>query len=120
MNEQTKPQLERNLYPKTEIIEIGFIQVSKLHSLYWEVYGNPNGLPAILIHGGPGTGSRPSFVRIFDPTIYKIFQIDLRGSAKSLPRGCIEENSIYHIISDIEVFRVYSKVEIWHTVYAGS
>ena len=64
------------LYPPIEARKSGFLRVSDLHEVYWEESGNPNGLPVIGVHGGPGGGSSPEMRRFFDPTVYRIILMD--------------------------------------------
>jgi proline iminopeptidase len=79
------------------------LKVSALHTIYWEVSGNPNGKPVIILHGGPGNGSSPRYRRYFDKEAYKVIQIDQRGSGKSTPHACLEENTTQDLINDIEL-----------------
>jgi proline iminopeptidase len=96
------------------------LKVSEIHSIYWEVSGNPEGKPVIILHGGPGGGSSPSYRRYFDKTAYRIVQFDQRGAGKSTPAACLEENTTQHSIADIEKLREMLKIEKWHTVFGGS
>jgi pimeloyl-ACP methyl ester carboxylesterase len=58
-------------------------------SLYWETCGNPAGKPAVVLHGGPGSGCTPGFRRYFDPAAYRIVLFDQRGAGRSLPHGLL-------------------------------
>ena len=75
----------RTLYPEIEPYETGRLQVSDLHNLYYELSGNPQGKPAVFLHGGPGGGTSPESRRYFDPQTYKIVVFDQRGAGKSTP-----------------------------------
>jgi proline iminopeptidase len=108
------------LFEPFEPIETGMLKVSEIHSIYWEVSGNPEGKPVIILHGGPGGGSSPSYRRYFDKTAYRIVQFDQRGAGKSTPAACLEENTTQHSIADIEKLREMLKIEKWHTVFGGS
>ena len=107
-------------YPIQEPHEDGFIQVSDLHDIYYEISGKKDGLPALVMHGGPGGGSSPSYRGFFDPEVYKIVQMDQRGAGKSTPHASLVDNTTWHIIDDMEKLRNHLKVEKWHTVFGGS
>ena len=107
------------LFPEIEPNEQGMLNVSPLHSIYWERSGNPNGLSVLIIHGGPGGGSSPSYRRYFDPKKFNIFQFDKRGCGRSTPHSELEENTTHHLIEDIEKIRQLLKIESWH-VFGGS
>ncbi|EAS04598.1 proline iminopeptidase (macronuclear) [Tetrahymena thermophila SB210] len=113
-------QERRRLYKGLDQYETGFLQVSEIHTIYWEVSGNPNGKPALILHGGPGSGSDPLYRGFFDPAIYKIVQFDQRGSGKSTPFASLEENTTWDLVKDCEKIRETLKIEKWHTVIGGS
>ena len=71
--------IEEILYPKIEANTTGSLKVTELHTIGWERSGNPSGAPVIVIHGGPGGGSQPSYRRYFNPEKYDIIQFDQRG-----------------------------------------
>jgi pimeloyl-ACP methyl ester carboxylesterase len=73
------------LHPPVEPHETGTLDVGDGHSLYWEVSGNPDGKPAVVLHGGPGSGSSPGLRRYFDPARYRIVLFDRRNSRRSTP-----------------------------------
>ncbi|EGG06783.1 uncharacterized protein MELLADRAFT_116405 [Melampsora larici-populina 98AG31] len=93
--------------------------VSKIHTLYVEQSGNPNGKPVIFIHGGPGGGCSEFDRRYFDPKIYRVVLFDQRGAGKSTPPSCLEENTTWDLVSDIEKIREHLKIEKW-VVFGGS
>jgi len=107
------------IFPEIEPKEEGFFKVSTLHSIYWERSGNPKGLPILILHGGPGGGSSPSYRRYFDPEKFNIVQFDQRGCGKSTPHSELKENTTHHLIEDIEKLRQYLKIESWN-VFGGS
>ena len=109
-----------DLFPPFEPFQTGMLKVSALHTIYWEVSGNPNGKPVIILHGGPGNGSSPRYRRYFDKEAYKVIQIDQRGSGKSTPHACLEENTTQDLINDIENVREMLNIDKWHTVFGGS
>ena len=73
------------LYPPIEPIRTGMLEVSKVHTLYWEESGNPSGKPVVFLHGGPGGGTDAKVRRFFDPEKYRIVLFDQRGCGKSTP-----------------------------------
>ena len=107
------------LYPPIEARRTGFLRVSDLHEIYWEESGNPQGLPVIGIHGGPGGGSSPEMRRFFDPTVYRIILIDQRGCGKSTPHSELRENDTWALVSDIEAVREHLGIEKW-VLFGGS
>ena len=107
------------LYPKIEPYETGMLSVSERHTIAWECAGNPEGIPGIVIHGGPGGGSQPSYRQYFDPEKWNIIQFDQRGCGKSTPYADLEENTTMHLVSDIEALRNHFNIETWH-VFGGS
>lgn len=107
------------LYPPLEARRSGFLKVSDLHEIYWEESGNPNGIPVIGIHGGPGGGSSPEMRRFFDPTVYRIILFDQRGCGKSTPHSELTENTTWALVSDMERLREHLGVEKW-VLFGGS
>ena len=107
------------IFPEIEPNEKGILKVSSLHSIYWEKSGNQNGVPVLIVHGGPGGGSSPTYRRYFDPNIFNIVQFDQRGCGRSTPHSELKENSTNHLIEDIEKLRRFLKLESWH-VFGGS
>ena len=94
-----------DLYPETEPYETGILKVSAIHKLYWEQSGNPDGVPALFLHGGPGSGATPAHRRFFDPAHYRIIIVDQRGAGRSLPLGAIEDNTTPNLVGDLEKLR---------------
>ena len=72
---QSPESLGDVLYPPTEPHTTGMLEVSKLHTIYWEVSGNPSGTPVMVLHGGPGGGSQAEYRRYFDPAVYRVVQV---------------------------------------------
>ena len=108
-----------DLYPEIEPYRTGTLDVDDYHRLYWEESGNPNGTPALFLHGGPGSGATPVHRRFFDPDHYRIIILDQRGSGRSVPLGRLDDNTTPHLISDLEVLRHHLGVEQW-LVFGGS
>ena len=109
----------REFYPEIEPYKTHRLQVSKIHNIYVEECGNPNGYPILFLHGGPGAGLSTKHRRYFDPQHYRIILFDQRGSGKSTPHAELRENSTWHLVADIEVIRKTLGVSKWH-VFGGS
>jgi proline iminopeptidase len=108
----------REPYPEIEPCETGMLDVGDGHRIYWETSGNPKGKPAVALHGGPGSGSRPGRRRDFDPSAYRIVQFDQRGCGRSTPHASdpatdLSTNTTHHLIADIERLREHLAVERW-------
>jgi proline iminopeptidase len=98
-----------NRFPEIEPFDTGILDVGDGHRLYWEVSGNPEGKPAVILHGGPGSGNTPGFRRLFDPAAYRIVQFDQRNCGRSTPHASEPEidlstNTTAHLIADCERF----------------
>ena len=100
-------------FPALEPHRTGYFQADELHSLYWEESGNPEGVPALYLHGGPGEGSPPSVRQLFDPDHYRIITFDQRGSLRSTPLAELRENTTQHLVADIEALREMFNVDRW-------
>ncbi|KAI8470301.1 MAG: Alpha/Beta hydrolase protein [Monoraphidium minutum] len=110
----------RTLYPASTPFETGTLGVSDLHTIYYEVHGNPRGAPALFLHGGPGAGCYPNHARFFDPAHYKIVLLDQRGCGRSAPRGCLKDNTTAALVSDLEALRSHLRIDSWAAVLGGS
>ena len=109
----------RILYPRYEARRSGRLRVSDIHEIYWEESGNPNGVPVIALHGGPGGGSSPEMRRFFDPERYRVFLFDQRGCGRSTPHSELRENTTWDLVDDIEALREHVGVNQW-LVFGGS
>ena len=109
----------RTLYPEIEPFDSGYLEVSPLHSLYYEQCGNPQGKPAVFLHGGPGAGCNSKCRRFFDPAHYRIVLFDQRGSGCSKPHAELTDNTTWHLVADIERLREHLGIERWQ-VFGGS
>ncbi|MBT8495576.1 MAG: prolyl aminopeptidase [Deltaproteobacteria bacterium] len=109
----------RTLYPPIEPHLRGHLDVDGGHSVYYEVSGNPQGKPVVVLHGGPGGGTTPSQRRYFDPERYRIVLFDQRGCGKSRPHASLDANTTWHLVDDIETLRRHLNVERWQ-LFGGS
>lgn len=108
-----------DLFPPISPYSTGFLAVDDLHNLYWEQSGNPDGVPILLLHGGPGAGATPTHRRFFDPDFFRIVIFDQRGAGRSHPLGCLQNNTAQHLVEDIERLRKHLSIEKWH-LFGGS
>jgi proline iminopeptidase len=109
----------RTLYPSLEPHRSGFLRVSPVHEIYWEESGNPTGKPALFVHGGPGAGAGTQARRFFDPQAYRIVVFDQRGCGRSRPMANLEDNTTWHLVSDMEALRVHLNIDQW-LLFGGS
>lgn len=109
----------RDLYPAIEPFHTEMVQVSPLHRVYAEQSGNPVGLPAIALHGGPGGGLSPEMRRFFDPQRYHVIMMDQRGCGRSTPHAELRENTTWDLVADIELMREKLAIDKW-LVFGGS
>jgi len=109
----------RTLYPEIAPYRTHRLAVDALHTLHVEECGNPDGIPVIFLHGGPGAGLSPVHRRFFDPARYRIVLFDQRGTGQSTPFGELRDNTTAHLIADIEAVRALAGIERW-LVFGGS
>jgi proline iminopeptidase len=107
-----------NRYPEIEPYEHGILDVGDGHWVYWEACGSPGGKPAVVLHGGPGSGCIPGFRRYFNPAAYQIVLFDQRGAGRSLPHASdpatdLHTNTTHHLIADIELLREHLGIDRW-------
>jgi proline iminopeptidase len=107
------------VYPPLEPYEHGFLETGDGHSVYWELCGNPDGRPAVFLHGGPGAGCTPDQRRLFDPARYRILLFDQRGCGRSRPHASLDNNTTWHLVADMERLRAMLGVSQW-LVFGGS
>ena len=107
------------LYPPIEPFDRQMLAVGDGHEIYVEQSGNPNGMPVVVLHGGPGGGCSPTMRRYFDPSHYRIILFDQRGCGRSKPHAEIENNTTWHLVADIERIREALGIDQW-VVFGGS
>lgn len=100
-------------YPVTLPYNSGMLPVGDNHVMYYEQVGNPNGMPILVIHGGPGGGIPEKYSTFYDTTKYRVIAYDQRGCGKSTPFGSLENNTTWDLVKDIEKLREYLKIEKW-------
>ena len=106
------------LFPPIEPFNSGFMERDG-HQIYYEQCGNPNGKPAVFLHGGPGGGGSTTVRRFFDPKKYHIVIFDQRGCGRSKPHGCLEKNTTWDLVEDIETLKKILGFNKW-LVFGGS
>ena len=112
------------LYPLVEPYDGGMLDVGDGHRVYWETCGNPTGKPALVLHGGPGSGCTPGWRRYFNPALYRVVLFDQRGSGRSTPHAGdpnvdLFSNTTHHLLADIERLRRHHRIERWQLLGAS-
>lgn len=107
------------LYPSIEPFDSRMLEVGDGHRVYLEQCGRPDGIPVVVLHGGPGGGCSPMMRRFFDPEIYRAVLFDQRGCGRSRPHASVEANTTAHLIADIERIRETLGIGRW-IVFGGS
>jgi proline iminopeptidase len=112
------------LYPEIEPNDQGLLDVGDGNLVYWEVCGNPAGKPAVVLHGGPGSGCTTGVRRYFDPAAYRIVIFDQRGCGRSRPHASdpsvdLSRNTTWHLVADMERLRRHLDIERW-LLFGGS
>ncbi len=108
-----------DLYPPIEPYDVGRLELDGLHRMYWEQSGNPQGVPVVFLHGGPGAGATSVHRRFFDPAHYRIVVFDQRGAGRSEPGGEVTDNTTIHLIADMERLRAHLGIDRW-ILFGGS
>jgi len=108
------------LFPAIDPYAHGYLDTGDGHQVYWEKCGNPQGKPAVFLHGGPGSGCSPVHRQLFDPSRYNVLLFDQRGCGRSQPHASLENNTTWHLVEDIERLRKdVMGVDQW-LVFGGS
>ena len=106
-------------YPVIEPYDSGTLDVGDGHTIFYEQCGNPNGVPVLLLHGGPGGGANPTMRRFHDPACYRMVLFDQRGAGRSKPYASLEHNTTWHLVADIELLRRHLRIDRWQ-LFGGS
>lgn len=109
----------RELYPPIQPYNQGNLKVSDIHTIYFEECGNPQGKPAVFLHGGPGGGSIAAYRQFFHPDKWRVVLFDQRGCGRSTPHAELEENTTWNLVKDIETIRQHLGIDSW-VVVGGS
>ena len=109
----------RHRYPPVEPFDRRFLDTGDGHRIYVEQCGRPDGLPVVVLHGGPGGGCSPMMRRFFDPAHFRIVLFDQRGCGRSQPHAGVEANTTWHLVADIERIRRALGIEAW-VLFGGS
>jgi len=109
----------QSLFPPIPPYRTERLKVSSLHELHVAEYGNPDGKPVVLLHGGPGAGANPTMPRFHDPKAHRIVMFDQRGSGRSTPHAELEGNTTWDLVADIERIRTHLDIDRWQ-VFGGS
>ncbi len=112
-------QTRRSLFPPIEPYATHRLKVSDLHEIHVAEYGNRDGKPVIVSHGGPGAGSNPTMPRYHDPKAYRIVLFDQRGCGRSTPYAELRENTTWDLIADMEAIREHLGIDRWQA-FGGS
>ncbi|GAB6051554.1 prolyl aminopeptidase [Magnetospira thiophila] len=108
-----------HLFPDEGARRNGTLALDGLHHMYWEESGQPDGVPVVFLHGGPGAGASPIHRRFFDPRYYRVILYDQRGAGRSQPHGETRDNTTPHLIADLEQLRCHLNIERW-MLFGGS
>ena len=111
-------------YPETEPFDSGLLDVGDGNAVYWELCGNPDGKPAVVFHGGPGSGCSPFFRTLFDPSAYRVALFDQRNCGRSTPHASdpdtsLADNTTMNLVADAELLRELLGLDQW-LVFGGS
>lgn len=107
------------LYPPIEPFDQRVMDMGDGHRIFVEQCGRPDGIPVLVLHGGPGGGCSPAMRRYFDPKVYRVVLFDQRGCGRSRPHATVENNTTWHLIKDIESIRAALGIERF-IVFGGS
>jgi proline iminopeptidase len=109
----------QTFYPEIKPYQRHQIAVEPPHELYVDESGNPEGIPVLFVHGGPGAGCGKYDRRFFDPEVYRIVLFDQRGAGRSRPHAELQNNSTQKLVEDIETIRTQLGIEKW-VLFGGS
>ena len=109
----------QHLYPPIDPFDQRMLDVGQGHRLYVEQCGNPDGIPVVVMHGGPGGGCSPAMRRYFDPDVFRVVLFDQRGCGRSRPHASVTHNTTWHLVDDIEFIRHELNIDDW-VVFGGS
>ena len=105
-----EPSQESQLWPAIQPYQTGYLPVSDIHKIFYQLGGNPKAQPVMVLHGGPGAGCTPAYFQYFNPEKFHVILHDQRGCGRSLPYGELKENTTQHLVADIEKLRLHLKL----------
>jgi proline iminopeptidase len=108
--------MKTKLFAEIQPLSQGWLAVGDGHQLHWQTSGNPQGMPVVWLHGGPGSSASPLHRRFFDPALFWMIQYDQRGCGRSLPLGAIDHNETSYLLEDIECLRKHLSIAKWSVV----
>jgi len=114
-----RERVRAHLYPPIDPFDQRTLDVGDGHTVYVEQCGNPDGIPVVVLHGGPGGGCSPAMRRYFDPARYRVVLFDQRGCGRSRPHASVAANTTWHLVADIELIRRTLGIDSW-AVFGGS
>ncbi|NMH60242.1 prolyl aminopeptidase [Alteromonas ponticola] len=109
----------KRLYPDIAAYHSGYLKTDSQHEIFYEQSGNPEGIPVVYLHGGPGAGLSPNYKCFFDSSRYRIIGFEQRGCGRSRPFGDLRHNSTQDLLSDICLLREHLNIDKW-VVFGGS
>ena len=110
-NQSSENQTGATLYPPIQPYQTGYLKVSDLHEIFYQLGGNPEGKPVMYLHGGPGGGCSLHDFRYFNPEKFHIILHDQRGSGESKPYAELKENTTPNLVEDIEKLRTHLELD---------
>lgn len=114
-----KSSSQQPLFAAIKPFQEGYLKVSPPHELWYAQYGNPSGIPVIVLHGGPGAGCDEDTVKLFDPTFWRIILLDQRAVKRSRPLYEMQDNTTQHLVEDLEILRKELSIDKW-LLFGGS
>ncbi|MBI1363170.1 MAG: prolyl aminopeptidase [Proteobacteria bacterium] len=101
------------MYPVAPLLDSGRLSVSDIHTLYWERRGNPDGIPVVFLHGGPGFIAKAEYTQLFPPDKFHTFLFDQRGAGRSTPYAELKDNTTPNLAEDINRLRLHFGLNKW-------
>ena len=115
-----EPTVARKLFDTKPPFKTGYLKVDDVHEIFFALFGNPQGKPVFVLHGGPGAGSYPRLMQYFDPQKWLVVLHDQRGAGQSRPAGELRANTTPHLVADVEKLRAHLGIEEKLLVFGGS
>lgn len=113
MTDHDHASIGPQLYRSEQTATPGWLPLDALHTMYYEESGNPDGIPVVYVHGGPGAGLEPEMRAVHDPEAYRLVMYDQRGAGRSTPAGEVRDNTTAHLVDDLERLRTHLGIGRW-------